>query len=527
MIVRQKKHICQQILPFSNKSKFKLTQFNLNSTPQQSASLLCICANRRRRSRRAGSQNYPDKSGSSGTQTVIPEEDQHGNSTQNRDSSVSKVARTESRSSYESLMVESSYRSLRPHSILLSSTSAPDSVSINSNNADTTSEDTISRNSVSGDNVSITSLMFTPDSQDTTIMGVPTSRSDSIQEEPSTSPAMLSHPLEVGNSLFYRNSSISSSSPEPASLSVDGMSLASESTLSGTIISDLEQLASEQEGITTESETFSINEETPRLSVSEDLPTLDLSTLSFRESPPPLESDDDTISVTSQEFPTDFMFDDIFCGDNRSTRTNSEVSASEIALLEDTPSTKVRRYLSIYTDDDVPPLLDSNQSDDEKLRNLSRCGSAMSNTTSISIDEEGVLSDSSFEDPEPYLVVDIQSLPSQVPAPQLFQGNNQTADNLGENGDSQDYLLDRVEEDDEMEEEEEVQSGWVITHTLDEIKSLYINLKGCKSAGYPSTFPVLTPKDGAQLEDSKELVGDFLNFVLRDKTLSQSEHVYR
>lgn len=545
VIVRQKKHICQQILPFSNKSKFKLTQFNLNSTPQQSASLICICAKRRRRSRRAGSQNSPTKSGSSGTQTVIPEDDQHDDSTHNRDSSVSKITRTESRSSYESLMIESSYRSLRPHSILLSNTSAADSVSINSNNADTTSEDTISRNSVSGDNVSINSLMFTPDPQDTNvaaIMRVTSSGSESIQEEPSTTPTMLSHPLEVGNSLFYRNSSMSSSSPEPSSLteesgslSVDGMSLASESTLSGTIISELEQLASEQEGITNESETFSINEETPRLSASEYLPTLDadLSTLSLRESPPPMESDDDTISVTSQDFPTDFMFDDIFCGDNRSTRTNSKVSASEIALLEDTPSTKVRRYLSIYTDDDIPPLLDSNQSDDEKLRNLSRCGSAMSNTTSISIDEEGVLSDSSFEDPEPYLVVDIQSLPSQVPAPQLFQANNQTADNLGENGkdDSQEYLLGRVEEDEEegeeMEPEEEVQSGWVITHTLDEIKNLYINLKGCKSAGYPCTFPVLTPKDGAQMEESKELVGDFLNFVLRDKTLSQSEHVYR
>jgi hypothetical protein len=201
-----------------------------------------------------------------------------------------------------------------------------------------------------------------------------------------------------------------------------------------------------------------------------------------------------------------------------------------MVTLEDTPSTKVRRFLTIYTDNDFQSTVDSNQSDDEKIKNLARAGSAMSNNSSISIEEEEVFSDSSVEDLDPYLVVDIQSLPSQIPAPQLVQCVHRTYnDRNGSEEALHECLLHEAVEEVEEEEEvgDEVQSGWVITHTLEEIKCLYVNLKGCKSAGYPSSFPVSLPKDETQMLDTKEPVGDFLNFVLRDKTLSQSEHVYR
>ena len=562
ILVKQKKRTCQQILPFNNKSKFKLTQFNLNSEPQQTGGLLCICANKKGRYKRTESSPSKSRSGSTTSASNTPQNqpsqlevehrqpNRQGDRHHTSDESVTRIDRTESKSSYESLTFENSYRSLRPHSILLSNTSSVDTLSVNSNTADT-SEDDISRSEVSIDNESTNTLMFTPDPEDSGIGPMDTL---SIGEGILPESDVLPQPVEVGNSLFYRQSSIEvgnslfyrrtsnsevpSLSDQSALSSVDQLSVASESTLSGSIISDLNEQTVDPETMlaTNESETFSLSGHSSRVSDYEGPPTLndDLSTLSLREEPPSLDSDEDTISVTSQDFPPNFMFDDIFCSDNRNSRSNSgtEVSASEVASLEDTPSTKVRRFLSIYTDDDIPPPMDSNQSDDEKIKNLStsRCGSTMSNTTSISIDEEGVLSDSSLEDLDPYLVVDIQSLPSQFPANQLAQAAHQADVNAGVvREEAQECLLHAVEEEgeDDVEVEEEVQTGWIITHTLEEMKILYLNLKGCKSAGYPSSFPVPIPKDSTQMLDSKEHVGDFLNFVLRDKTLSQSEHVYR
>ena len=555
VLVKQKKRSCQQILPFNNKSKFKLTQFNLNPVPQQSASLLCICANKGRRSKRSASHiSSNSRSGSSTSAAPSPEfqtstfENNHNEddpSSNNRNVSSVKLNRTESRSSYESLAFENSYRSLRPHSILLSNTSSADTISINSNLTDTGSQSIVSRNSTTSDNLSH-SLMFSPDPGENTgsnLVEMLASQPETIENEMLPESDILSQPVEVGNSLFYRRNSIEvgnsvfyrqsslSSDPSfqsdlPALSSADSLSIASESTLSGTIVSEQEELSVIPETDTSLSERFSLDGIATNIDVSLleplSLPD-DHSTLSLRELPPPLDSDEDTISVTSQDLPSNFMFDDVFCGENES---NSELPSPEITSLEDTPSTKVRRFLSIYTDNDIPPPINSNQSDDEKIKNLNRSGSSMSNTTSISIEEEEGYSDSSFEDPDPYLVVDIQSLPSQFPAPQLIQGSN-LPDEMREE-EEEECLLHRVDEEEEEEEgEEEVQTGWVITHTLEDLKCLYLNLKGCKSAGYPSSFPVPIPKHEIQLLESKEHVGDFLNFVLRDKTLSQSEHVYR
>ncbi|KAL5255186.1 hypothetical protein ACHWQZ_G014577 [Mnemiopsis leidyi] len=546
VLVKQKKQSCHQILPFNKKSKFKLTQFNLNPAPQQPASLLCICAKRGRRSKRSASQ-ISSRSGSS--TSAAPSLEKQASFSENnnsegepssthRETKSVKLNRADSRSSYDSLAFENSYLSLRPHSMLLSNTSTADTISINSNLSDTGSQSNGSRNSTSGDSVS---LMFTPDPGESSLSlaNMLASQLDTDKKEIFQESDILSQPVEVGNSLFYRRNSIEVGNSvfyrqsslcsklllqtdQPALSSAENLSVASESTLSGTIVSEQEELGEDLETDSLPLESISLDEIPTHsdLSLKEPPPVPDdISTISLREFPPPLDSDEDTISVTSQDLPANFMFDDVFCGENNS---NSELPSPETTSLEDTPSTKVRRFLSLHTDIDTPLPANSNQSDDEKIKNLNRSGSAMSNTTSISIEEEEVCSDSSFEDPDPYLVVDIQSLPSQYPAPQLTEGSTPRTEVRDEEDEEEECLLHRLDE-----EEEEVQTGWVITHTLEDLKSLYLNLKGCKSAGYPSSFPVTFPKQEMHLLESKEHVGDFLNFVLRDKTLSQSEHVYR
>lgn len=552
MIVRQKKRVCHQILPFNSKSKFKLTQYNLNPTPRDTASITCICANKLNCSGTSHNSCTRSRSGSAtsnSSQFETPRLDAVKQTLEQEQSSPwIRDTRAESNGSYESLMVDSSYRSIRAHSVLLNCTS--------DDSPEGQQADNISRTSVQSlDNISTQSLMFTPEPLDTPITSE-LYRNQSVPEplvsdkipvdtdnDVGVDGELLDQPIEVGNSMFYRNNSIEVGnsvfyrrSPSSQSLT-DSQSAASVSTISPS--GSLREFHSDLTLSIQPSDSVSLINQAPptdslRIAIpysTENCPSPNYS----REEPPPFDSDEDTISVASGELPPNFMFDDMFC--------NRGAGVGQLVPEEDTPSLKVKKFLSIYANEDepsqpmqnepIPPpppsflnsnettsvhCINPNQSDDEKLRNLNRSGGTTSNNTSISL-EEDAFSDSSLEDTDPYLVVDIQSLPSQSPAPQLLESLTQPDGPglyQGEEG--------GVEEEDDCDE---IRTGWVITHTLEEVKMLYLNLRGCKSAGYPSSFPVPLPKDSSQLRESMEHTSDFLNFVLRDKTLSQSEHVYR
>lgn len=350
--VCKKKQSCQQIYEFSNKSRFKLTQFNLESsscdqgTPQSSAaaSLSCICS--RPRKRRYRSSLDRKKQGSASSASTICEsvaDQEHDEPPQE----VELVPNEEDplvKSSYESLYFEQSYRSLRPHSIL---------------------------GSAEPDTISTDSLMFTPVEP----ANLPT-RFKSRDSEASLPSVQEEDHYQIGNSVFYRQSSSDQSS-----------------LFYGDIVSDQ----------------VSVSSETTLHSLSRDPCDDQSDTVSLKEPPPSLpDSDEATLSVCSDDIPDDFEFDDIFNLDRDEDP-------------EDTPSTKVRRYLSFYSFLDRGQVT-SNQSDDAKLARLStpRTPSSLSTATSISlIEEEEGLSDSSVEELDPYLVVDIQSLSSQSPAAEL------------------------------------------------------------------------------------------------------------
>ena len=534
ILIKRHHAACHQILPFNSKAKFKLTQFSLDSDDVTASDLLCVCGKKKRR-KVSPLQGKPRSVSSVTAMSNALDATLNDPLQIETDGSVDNVTSiledTGDEISCLSVEVElpQSYQSLAPYSMLRRP----------------------SVDSMSVDNIS--SLMFTPIDTDL----VSTDSQFKVPDDDFIPPP----PNELENSTLYQS---------PLSTPIDTDLVLSESNSNGlnrrvltdhsfpqtteerilsfyqpqTSQSSLSTLPLDDETESQSRLVYSESESTGSDSVS--VPSLNslvpetprtdsaISVEKLRSVSQMFDSDEETISACSDDLPRDLMFDEIFY------QQNSNSVASLDYPPQDSPSTKVRKFLSGYTD---AVSLSSNQCDDDKLRALNKCGSPDSLSDSISI--EGYSSDSSLEDQDPYLVVDIQSLTSLMPAPQLVEGAKQLSrDNTSRDykkeveyeceacqadtqTDQQTEELTDEQSDGQTEVDAEVQTGWIITQTLEQTKHLYLSLRGCKSAGYPPSFPVTLPKDEAQALNSKEHVSDFLNYILRDKTLSQSEQVYR
>ena len=538
ILVKRHQNPREEILPFNNESKFKLTQFNLKNnrlTPRTGAVCVCgkkISSNREQdnppveslgkcrteSSLTARSDMFVDETG----EVEIDNVAERGELVSRRYSDTP----SECQSALE-IEVPQSYQSLAPHSMLVRS----DSESV--------------------DTISVSTLMFTPNDAGLYMSSTASSDNDGT---------LVSQISETGTAEFHPQYSESSSPPNVslganfplgAPSSPPTLSLGANFPLSANFSADPHFVSPQSEYLASDTSLALAKPQFEGISSPEHLavslyPKLDVD-----------ESDADTLSACSDDFPPNFMFDDIFYQGDSMT---SSISSLETPP-QDTPSEKVRRYLTEYTAETTS----NNQCDDDKLRALNRGSSVGSNVDShadsnvdsnVDINEDSNLDcrresssswvytnedssseSSSSDDKDPYLVIEIQSMPSGSAAPQLLEGARQASlENTTEYVEMCDVCQmhretdeesDKPVENEENECDSEIQTGWIVTQPWEQVKHLYLSLRGCKAAGYPPSFPVSLPKDDSQISASKEHVADFLNFVLRDKTLSQSEQVYR